>query len=129
MQPNVDEAALRDLSENAKVRSGQGTSRRTGKSELPNLQNALANARVLDEKNVDLSKVHILSTVTVFNHRSGKEVKYTIVSASEADFNQGKISIDSPIGAALMGKKIGDSVEIQVPAGTLTLDVKNIERL
>lgn len=124
----IDEARSHgDLSENAEYEAAKEEQAYMEKR-ISELENALANARVLDEKNVDLSKVHILSTVTVFNHRSGKEVKYTMVSASEADFNLGKISIDSPIGAALMGKKIGESVEVTVPAGVLQLDVKNIER-
>lgn len=124
----IDEARSHgDLSENAEYEAAKEEQAYMEKR-IAELENSLAHARVLDEKSVDLSKVHILSTVTVFNHRSGKEVKYTLVSASEADFNAGKISIDSPIGAALMGKKIGESVSVNVPAGVLKLDVKNIER-
>lgn len=88
----------------------------------------MAHARVLDDKNVDLSKVTVLSTVTVLNIKTNKQMKYTLVSPQEADFNLGKISIESPIGAALMGKIINDVVQVNVPAGVLNFEVLNIER-
>lgn len=124
----IDEARSHgDLSENAEYEAAKEEQAYMEKR-IAELENSMSNARVFDEKNIDLSKAHILSTVTVYNHRSKKEVKYTLVSASEADFNLGKISIDSPIGSALMGKKIGDEVEVTVPAGTLKLELRNIER-
>ena len=95
---------------------------------ISELENAMSNARVLDEKTVDTSKVYILSTVTVLNKRSGKEMKYTMVSAQEADFNLNRISIDSPIGAALLGKAIGEVVSVKAPAGIIEFEIKNIER-
>jgi transcription elongation factor GreA len=66
--------------------------------------------------------------VTVLNKRSGKEMKYTMVSAQEADFNLNRISIDSPIGAALLGKSIGDVVSVKAPAGIIEFEIKHIER-
>jgi len=94
---------------------------------ITKLEDALANARVLDKKDLDLSKVRVLTTVTILNKKMGKEMKYTLVSPNEADFKAGKISVESPIGQALMGREIGESVEVEVPAGTLELEVKNIE--
>jgi transcription elongation factor GreA len=124
----IDEARSHgDLSENAEYEAAKEEQAYMEKR-ISELENALAHARVLDEKLVDLSKVHILCTVTVFNRKSQKEVKYTLVSPSEADFNLAKISIESPIGSALMGKKIGDVVNVKVPAGTLELEVRDIGR-
>jgi transcription elongation factor GreA len=124
----IDEARSHgDLSENAEYEAAKEEQAYMEKR-IAELENALAHARVLDEKQVDLSKVHILSTVTVFNRKSQKEMKYTMVSPSEADFNLSKISIESPIGSSLMGKIIGDIVQVKVPAGTLELEVRNIER-
>ena len=94
---------------------------------ITKLEDALANARVLDKSELDLSKVRVLTTVTILNKKVGKEMKYTLVSANEADFKAGKISVDSPIGKALMGREIGETVEVEVPAGKLELEVKNIE--
>ena len=95
---------------------------------IAELENAMAHARVLDDKNVDTSKVTILSTVTVLNKKTSKQMKYTLVSAHEADFNLGKISVDSPIGSSLIGTSVGESVQVKVPAGLLELEIINIER-
>lgn len=114
-----------DLSENAEydaAKEAQGHM----EDRINKLEDALANARVLDKKDLDLSQVRILSTVTILNKKMGKEMKYTLVSPNEADFKAGKISADSPIGKALMGRKIGETVEVEVPAGTLELEVKDI---
>ena len=94
---------------------------------ITKLEDALANARVLDKSELDLSKVRVLTTVTILNKKMDKEMKYTLVSPNEADFKEGKISVDSPIGKALMGREIGETVEVEVPAGKLELEVKNIE--
>lgn len=124
----IDEARSHgDLSENAEYEAAKEEQAYLEKR-IAELENSLANARVLDEKNVDTSKVTILSTVTVFNKKSAREMKYMLVSPSEADFNEGKISIESPIGAALMGREKGETIGVKVPAGLLELEIRNIER-
>jgi transcription elongation factor GreA len=115
-----------DLSENAEydaAKEAQGHM----EDRITKLEDALANARVLDKSELDLSKVRVLTTVTILNKKMDKEMKYTLVSPNEADFAAGKISVDSPIGQALMGREIGETVEVDVPAGKLELEVKNIE--
>lgn len=124
----IDEARSHgDLSENAEYEAAKEEQAYMEKR-IAELEQSLSNARVLDDKNVDTSKVLILSTVTVLNNKTSREMKYTLVSASEADFEQNKISIESPIGKALMGNSVGDTVEVNVPAGTLELEIKKIER-
>ncbi|MDR9418946.1 transcription elongation factor GreA [Gracilimonas sp.] len=115
-----------DLSENAEYDAAKEAQGHL-EDRITKLEDALANARVLDKKDLDLSKVRVLTTVTILNKKMGKEMKYTLVSPNEADFKAGKISVESPIGQALMGQEIGDTVEVEVPAGTLELEVKNIE--
>ncbi|MEX2641672.1 MAG: transcription elongation factor GreA [Balneolales bacterium] len=116
-----------DLSENAEYDAAKEAQ---GKLEqrISELEETLSRSRVLDEKQVDSSKVYVLSTVTILNKNTDKEMKYTLVSKQEADFSQGKISIDSPIGSALMGKEIEDTVTVKVPAGQLELKILKIER-
>jgi transcription elongation factor GreA len=94
---------------------------------ITQLEDILANARVLDAKDLDLTKVRVLTKVTILNKKMKKEMKYTLVSPNEADFAKGKISVDSPIGAALLGKEIGDVVTVTVPAGILELEILKIE--
>jgi transcription elongation factor GreA len=115
-----------DLSENAEydaAKEAQGHM----EDRITKLEDILANARVVDASELDLSKVRVLTTVTILNKKVGKEMKYTLVSANEADFKQNKISVDSPIGQALLGKEVGETVEVQVPAGKLELEIKKIE--
>lgn len=124
----IDEARSHgDLSENSEYEAAKEAQAHLEKR-IAELEHAMSNARVLDEKTVDTSKVYILSTVTVLNKRSGKEMKYTLVSAQEADFNLNRISIDSPIGAALLGKSVGDVVAVKAPAGIIEFEIKHIER-
>ena len=124
----IDEARSHgDLSENAEYEAAKEEQAYMEKR-IAELENAMAHARVLDDKNVDLSKVTVLSTVSVLNKKTNKKMKYTLVSPQEADFNLGKISIESPIGAALMGKVIYDLVKVNVPAGVLEFEILNIER-
>ena len=94
---------------------------------ITQLEDILANARILDAKDLDLSQVRVLTKVTILNKKMNKEMTYTLVSANEADFAQGKISVDSPIGKGLLGKEVGDVAEIQVPAGKLELEIRKIE--
>jgi len=88
----------------------------------------VANARVIDESQLDTSKVLIHSSVKIKNTTNGMEVKYKLVAQSEADLKSGKISVDSPIGKGLLGKKVGDTADIQVPNGTMTFEILEISR-
>ncbi|MDG5765929.1 transcription elongation factor GreA [Balneolales bacterium ANBcel1] len=124
----IDEARSHgDLSENAEYDAAKEAQ---GKMEarISELEQIMANSRVLDDSNMDNSKVYVLSTVTILNKKTGKEMNYTLVSKDEADFDQGKISVDSPIGKALMGHSVGETVKVKVPAGALELEIKKIER-
>jgi len=116
-----------DLSENAEYDAAKEAQGYLEKR-IAELENTLATSRILNDKDVDTSKVYILSTVTILNKKMDKEMKYTIVSPQEADFKEKKISVDSPIGKSLMGKSVGDVVEVDVPAGKLELEILNIER-
>jgi transcription elongation factor GreA len=117
-----------DLSENAEYEAAKEAQAHLEKR-IAELEMSLSNSRIIDEKAVDGSKVYVLSTVTILNKKTGKEMTYTLVSKQEADFAKGKISIDSPIGSALMGKEPGDVVEVKVPAGKLELEIRSIERM
>ena len=95
---------------------------------IAELENTLATSSIIDEKNIDSSKAYLLSTVEIKNHNVGKTMNYMLVSKDEADFSSGKISVDSPIGAALLGKEVGDIIEVKVPAGNLKLEILSISR-
>ena len=90
------------------------------------LEGALSNIRVLDESNIDTSKVSILTKVTLTNLGTKKQVTYQIVSEKEADLKAGKISVTSPIGRGILGKLVGDTAEVQAPAGTLKFRIEHI---
>lgn len=126
-QDIAEARAKGDLSENAEYDAAKEAQGMLEKK-IAELENALANARILDEKDIKTDKAYLLSTVTIYNHKVEKEVKYTLVSKDEADFKKNKISVDSPIGKAILGSKVGEIVEVDVPAGKLKLEVKNIER-
>src|ERR1043166_5785569 len=114
-----------DLSENAEydaAREAQGLLEvRIGK-----LKEVIANARLVDETQLDLSKVSILTTVKIKNMANGATMKYTLVAENEADLKTGKISFDSPIGKGLLGKKVGQKTDIQAPAGKITFEIIEI---
>ena len=117
-----------DLSENAEydaAKEAQGML----EMQISKLENTLANARIINESKLDTSKVLVLSTVEVKNKLSGVKMKYTLVAQSEADLASGKISVDSPIGKGLLGKKIGDTVLISVPNGSIELEILSITRI
>ncbi|WP_346267233.1 transcription elongation factor GreA [Halalkalibaculum roseum] len=116
-----------DLSENAEYDAAKEAQGMLEKR-IAELENALANARILDEDDINIDKAYLLSTVTIYNHKADKEVKYTLVSKDEANFNKNKISVESPIGKAILGSEVGEIVEVEVPAGKLKLEIKNIER-
>ena len=115
-----------DLKENAEydaAKEAQGML----EAKIKQLEGVLANARILDESNIDTSKVSILTKVTLTNMNTKKQVTYKIVSENEADLKLGKISVTSPIGKSLLGKVIGDVVDVIVPAGVLKFKVEKIE--
>ncbi|HTB52142.1 MAG TPA: transcription elongation factor GreA [Ferruginibacter sp.] len=114
-----------DLKENAEydaAKEAQGML----EAKIKYLEGVIATARILDESNIDTSKASILTKVTVTNLGTKKQVTYQIVSEKEADLKLGKISVTSPIGKGLLGKAIGDVVDVIVPAGTLKFKVENI---
>ena len=114
-----------DLSENAEydaAKDAQGLL----EMKISQLEAVVGNARVLDESTLDTSKVSILSTVRIKNSKNGAEVKYQLVSEEEADLKTGKISIKSPIGKGLVGKREGEVAKIKVPAGEMQFEVVEI---
>ncbi len=116
-----------DLSENAEYDAAKEAQ---GHLELKiaKLEETLANARLIDESQLDTSKALVLSTVKLRNKQNGMEMTYTLVAESEADLKAGKISVTSPIGKGLLGKKVGETAEIKVPNGTLKLEILEISR-
>lgn len=116
-----------DLSENAEydaAKEAQGLL----EMKIAKLEEVLSNARVIDESQLDTSKVLVLSTVKIKNQTNGMEMTYTLVADGEADLASGKISVNSPIGQGLLGKSVGEVAEIQVPNGTMKFDVLEITR-
>ncbi len=93
---------------------------------IARLENELSKSRVLDEKNIDLSTAKLLTTVKIENIQSKQKMSYTLVSESEADLKNKKISISSPIGRGLMGKKVGEIVDISVPSGVIKFKILDI---
>ncbi len=116
-----------DLSENAEydaAKEAQGLL----EVKINKLESDLGNARLIDESKIDTSKVFILSTVKIRNTKTKAEMKYTIVAENEADFKLGKISVNSPIGKGLLGKKVGDKTKIKVPTGEMEFEIVKITR-
>ena len=116
-----------DLSENAEYDAAKDAQ---GMLELKisKLEEELSNARILDESKIDASKVSVLSKVKIKNLSNKQELLYTLVAEKEADLKSGKLSVTSPIGKGLLGKKIGEVAEIAVPSGTLKLEIVSISR-
>lgn len=116
-----------DLSENAEydaAKEAQGLL----EMKIAKLEATVANARLIDESQLDTSKVLVLSTVKLKNQGNGMEMTYKLVAESEADLKSGKISVNSPIGKGLLGKEVGDTAEITVPNGTLKFEILEISR-
>ncbi|GAA0872967.1 transcription elongation factor GreA [Gangjinia marincola] len=116
-----------DLSENAEydaAKEAQGML----EMRIARLEETLAGARLIDESQLDTSKVLVHSTVKIKNKTNGAVMSYKLVAQSEADLKTGKISVDSPIGKGLLGKKVGDTAQIQVPNGTMEFEVIEITR-
>lgn len=116
-----------DLSENAEYDAAKDAQAML-EMKISKLENIIANARVLDDQEIDNSKAFILSTVVIFNHNLNKDLTYVLVAPEEADHKLGKISIQSPIGKAIIGKSVGDIVDVEVPAGTIKIEIKSISR-
>jgi transcription elongation factor GreA len=114
-----------DLKENAEYDAAK-ESQGLLEARIAALEGAIANIRVLDESSIDTSKVSILTRVTVTNLNTKKQVTYKIVSEKEADLKAGKISVTSPIGKGLLGKTVGDTAEVQAPAGILKFRIDEI---
>ena len=111
-----------DLSENAEydaAKEAQGML----EMKISKMEDILANARLIDESQLDVSKVLVLSKVKIKNLSNKMEMNYTLVAESEADLKSGKISVNSPIGKGLLGKKIGEIAEVNVPNGTLKFEI------
>lgn len=116
-----------DLSENAEydaAKEAQGLL----EMKISKMEELVANARIIDESQLDTSKVLVLSTVKIENLNNKMQLSYTLVAESEADLKSGKISVTSPIGKGLLGKEVGEVAEIQVPNGTLKLKILDISR-
>lgn len=116
-----------DLSENAEydaAKEAQGLL----EMKISKMEEVVSNARLIDESQLDVSKVLVLSTVKIKNQTNGMELKYTLVAESEADLKTGKISVTSPIGKGLLGKSVGEIAEINVPNGTLKFEILEISR-
>ena len=114
-----------DLSENAEydaAREAQGLL----EMRIAKLEDTMANARVIDESKIDKGKVQILSKVTLLNHNNQKQMTYTIVAEHEANLREGKLAIGTPIAKALLGRKKGDRVDVEVPAGTIHFEILDI---
>ena len=115
-----------DLSENAEydaAKEAQGLL----ELKISKLEDILSRAQVVDEHSLPDDEVHILSKVVVKNMSNQKDFKYTLVSPEEADFQQGKIALTSPVGQALMGKKLGEVVHANVPAGVINFKILSID--
>ncbi|MEM1337667.1 MAG: transcription elongation factor GreA [Bacteroidota bacterium] len=116
-----------DLSENAEydaAKEAQGLL----EMKIAKLEETVANARIIDESQLDTSKALVLSTVKLKNQANGMQMKYTLVAESEADLKSGKISVTSPIGKGLLGKSVGEIAEIKVPNGILKFEILEISR-
>jgi len=116
-----------DLSENAEydaAKEAQGIL----EMKISKLEEIISNARLVDETHMDNSKVFILSKVLIKNQMNGMEIEYTLVAENEADIKVRKISIESPIGKGLLGKKVGDIAEIQTPGGIMNFEIISISR-
>ncbi len=116
-----------DLSENAEydaAKEAQGLL----ELKISKMEEVLSNARLIDESTLDVTKVLILSKVKIKNVANGATMTYTLVAENEADLKAGKISVDSPIGKGLLGKKVGDKADITVPSGVVKFEIVELSR-
>jgi len=116
-----------DLSENAEydaAKEAQGIL----EMRISKLEATIANARLVDDSNIDKTRAFILSKVKIKNQANNMEIEYTLVAESEADIKARKISVDSPIGKGLLGKKVGEVASIQTPGGIMQFEIIEISR-
>lgn len=116
-----------DLSENAEYDAAKEAQGHL-EAKISKLEDVVANARIVDESQIDNSKAFILSTVKIRNVANKAEMSYTLVAENEADLKQKKISIESPIGKGLLGKAVGEIAEIQIPSGLAKFEILEISR-
>ncbi len=116
-----------DLSENAEYHAAK-EEQSLLEYKIAQMKNTLSKARIIDESQLDSSKVLALSIVKIKNIDNNKEFEYTLVADAISDLSQGKLSVNSPIGQGLLGKKVGDIAEIQVPNGIMKFEILNISR-
>ena len=126
-QDIAEARAQGDLSENAEYDAAKEAQGHL-EARIAKLEETVASARVVDESEVDTSRARILSKVRVRNVKAGQEATYTLVAPQEADLAQQRVSVESPIGKGLLGKEIGDVIEIKVPAGLVKLEILEISR-
>ncbi|MBR2981050.1 MAG: transcription elongation factor GreA [Odoribacter sp.] len=114
-----------DISENAEydaAKDAQGLL----EAKIAQLQQLIMDSKIIDESQIDTSKVQMMTKVTIRNTKTNQQVAYTLVSDTEANFKAGKLSINTPIAQALVGKKVGDVVSVKVPAGMLEFEILDI---
>ena len=114
-----------DLSENAEydaAKEAQGLL----EMRIAKLKDIIANSRIIDESKIDTTKVQVLNKVTIKNLKTNAQMAYTLVPETEADLKAGKLSVSTPIAQGLIGKKVGDQVEIKVPSGLMTFEIIEI---
>ena len=115
-----------DLSENAEYDAAK-QEKELLERRIAELERRIAEARIVDPKSIDTSTVQMLCRVRVRNIRTGKEVEYQLVSDMESNTREGKISVNSPVGKALLGRRVGDVVKVRVPAGMIELQILEIK--
>lgn len=116
-----------DLSENAEydaAKDAQGML----EMRIAKLEDLIANARIIDESKIDTSKVQVMNKVKIRNKKTNAILEYLLVPESEANLKEGKISVNSPIAKALLGKKVNDVVEVTIPAGKVSFEIIEISR-
>lgn len=116
-----------DLSENAEydaAKEAQGLL----EMKIAKMEEVIGNARIIDESNIDNSKIFILSKAKIKNVANGMTVEYTVVAENEANLKEKKISVESPIGKGLLGKKVGEIADVQTPNGTIQFEILEISR-
>ncbi|WP_066646958.1 transcription elongation factor GreA [Christensenella timonensis] len=119
--------AFGDLSENAEYDEAKNEQAKI-EGEIVMLEKMLRNATVVDQDDVDVQRVNVGTTVKVFDKEFDEEVEYMIVGSAEADMSQNKISNESPVGRALLGKKVGNTVKVETPGGIVRLKILDIHR-
>ena len=126
VQAIVEAREKGDLSENAEydaARERQGML----EAKIAELKNLIAGARIIDESKISTDEVQLLTRVTIRNVKNKAQVTYTIVTETEANLREGKISISTPIAKGLLGHKVGETVEVQAPAGLMKFEILKIE--